>query len=291
MKIFFRALPLILSLLISCKTTPSKQASEEHFDASLATKVEAEVQEIIYALCLPTDISQLFDQTGTNFNPGLLIPLETIPGYEGQEQMSLVVGALGVDMSYCKIFEQSASTGAYYEAIEQLSEKLNIPASIFESSSRNLDLYFENQDSLSIIINNIYTEANNHFQQSGHEELASIALFGGWIEAMNIAANIYDKEDHLEMGKRILHQKFALNDILSLLSNHQESLQIRGYVLLLNKLRASYDSVDIMYQKDGFNIDTTQKKLQTTGAELSYDEETLDEICLLVWQIHKEVFK
>ena len=108
---------------------------------------------------------------------------------------------------------------------------------------------------------------------------------------MYIAANIYEKENHLEMGDRILHQKFALNDIISLLSNYQESLQIRGYVLLLNKLRASYDGVDIMYQKEGFDIDTTQKKLQTTGAKLSYDEETLDEICLLVRQIHGEVFK
>jgi hypothetical protein len=290
MKILFRALPLLLSLLISCNSTPKKQSSDDHFVTSESTGVEAEVQEIIYALCLPTDISQLFDKTGTNFNPELLIPLNTIPGYEDPEQISLAIGALGVDLSYCKIFQQSAPTAEYYEAVEQLSGKLKIPASIFESSSKKLDLYFENQDSLTIIINNIYADVNSHFQKNGHEELASISLFGGWIEAMFIAANIYDNENHLEMGDRILHQKFALNDIISLLSNHQESLRIRGYVLLLNKLKDSYDGVDIMYHKEGFDIDTTQKKLQTTGAELSYDEETLDEICLLVRQIHSEVF-
>ena len=291
MKMIFRALPLLLSLLLSCNSPTTKQSQEEQFDASESTGAETEVQEILYALCLPTDISQLFEKTGTNFNPELLIPLNTLPGYVGTEQMALVIGALGVDLSYCKIYQQSASTGAYYEAVEQLSEKLNIPGSIFESSSQKLDLYFDNQDSLSIIINNIYTEVNSYFQVNGNDGLASISLFGGWIEAMYIAANIYDNENHIEMGNRILHQKFALNNMISLLSNYQESLAVRGYVLLLNRLRTQYDKVEIKYNKEGFGIDTTNKRLQTSGAELKYDEETLDEISLLVRQIHKELLK
>jgi hypothetical protein len=78
--------------------------------------------------------------------------------------------------------------------------------------------------------------------------------------------------------------------MISLLSNYQESLHVRGYILLLNKLRQEFDNVDIMYKKEGFNIDTTHKRLQTTGSEIVYATDTLDEISDLIQQIHNEVF-
>ena len=95
---------------------------------------------------------------------------------------------------------------------------------------------------------------------------------------MAIAAKIYDRENHFEMGHRILQQKFTLNNMISLLSNYQESLNVRGYVLLLNKLRLKFDNVDILYQKEGFDIDTANKKIEATGSEIVYDIGTLDEI-------------
>ena len=163
-----------MGLSISCNAPSTKKADEEHFDMGENTIDAVQVEEIIYSLYLPTDMSQLFEKTGTNFNPGLLISLVNLPQYQDPEQMALVIGAWGVDMSYCKIYGQSQNSAEYYEAIEQLSVKLEIPESIFRSSSEKIELYFENQDSLSIIINNIFTEVNNHFKQNDKDALATI---------------------------------------------------------------------------------------------------------------------
>ena len=290
MKVLLHAFLSGLVILMSCNTASKKEADNEQFDVENMPEESIEVKEIIYSLYLPTDIVQLFEETGTNFNPERLIPINSLPKYEDQEQMALVMGALGVDMSYCKIFQQTPSTAAYYDAIELLSEKLEIPKAIFLSASKRIDLYFDKPDSLSIIINNIFEEVNDHFKSNEQDALASISLFGGWIEAMAIAAEIYDRENHFEMGHRILQQKFTLNNMISLLSNYQESLHVRGYILLLSKLRQEFDNVDIMYKKEGFNIDTTNKRLQTTGSEIVYATDTLDEISNLIQQIHNEVF-
>jgi len=291
MKNLLSILTLLSVIIISCNNTSKNQAVNQAFDESDSANMVASVQEIIYALSLPTDIAELFEKSGTNFNPDLLTDLDQLPGYVEKEDIALVMGALGIDMSYCKIYDQSVLTAEYYESIEILSGELDIPDSVFKASSVKFDQYFDNQDSLSIIINNIYTEVTNYFKKNNQEKLAAITLFGGWIEAMHIAASIYQNENQLEVGTRLLHQKFALNNMISLLSNYQESLKVRGYVLLLNRLRSEYENVEILYSKEGFNIDRSNRKFMISGAEIKYDEKTLDRICTIVGQIHKEIFK
>ena len=99
-----------LGILMSCNTISENKTDNEQFDAEDVSGEFTEVKEIIYSLYLPTDIVQLFEETGTNFNPEFLIPINTLPQYDDQEQMALVIGALGVDMSYCRIFQQTSST-------------------------------------------------------------------------------------------------------------------------------------------------------------------------------------
>jgi len=247
--------------------------------------------DVIYSLTLPTDIIDIFEETGTGFSPEFTIPLNLISLYEDQGQMALLIGALGVDLSYCKLFERKAESSELYKNIELLAYNLDLPRDIFEKSSDELEWYVSKPDSLTELIDQIYSDVDAYFREQDQESLASLSLLGGWLEAMYIGVRIYQDNVVLDMGDRILQQKYALNSLAGLLSNYQESLVIRSYIHLLSKLKEAYDKVEIKYSREGFELDEQENSIHARVAEITYEPGTLEEICRLIIQIREGVIQ
>lgn len=293
---------LCLALLISLFFTACKdqavqqsesreeQESEEFVSEIKPVKESEEVKEIIYSMYLPTDMADLFSRAGTNFNPEIPAPVNTLPLYTNPEQIAVMLGVLGVDLSYMKILQQKAMAAEYYTSIKVLAGKLEIPDQIFEKSTGKLEKNLGNQDSLASIIETVYEETDAFFRENGNDNLASLSLLGGWIEAMYIGVSIYEAEEgNRSMADKLLQQKFTLNSIYSILSNHQESLQVTSYVLMLKRLRKEFEDVQIRYPVEGFSVDTTQKRIQTSTAQIHYEPGTLTDINRILTQIRTEL--
>ena len=190
-----------------------------------------------------------------------------------------MLGIYGVDLTYMKLLGQTIAAAQYYKIIETLSEKIGMPKSIFEKSSRQLERYFNNEDSLNAVINNIYRETDLHFKKNDQDNLAALALAGGWVEAMYIGVKIFEADSgNHTMAENLLQQKYSLNSIYTILSNHQESLKVRENLLMLKKLRKIFEKVEIMYQKEGFSVDTSSKKIQTYNSLIRYNEKTITDL-------------
>ena len=291
-------LGLLLSVfLTACKDqpvqqgeSPDEQQSEEFVSEMPTVKESEEVKEIIYSMYLPTDMADLFDRAGTNFNPDIPAPVNTLPLYTEPEQIAVMLGVLGVDLSYMKILQQKALTAEYYSSIKVLSGNLEIPDQIFEKSTIKLEKNLGNQDSLAAIIETVYEETDAFFRENGNDNLASLSLLGGWVEAMYIGVSIYEAEEgNRTMADKLLQQKFTLNSIYSILSNHQESLQVTSYMLMLKKLRKEFEKVEIRYPVEGFSVDTTQKRIQASNAQIHYEPATLTDINRIVSQIRAKL--
>lgn len=288
-RIFFLGLFVII-LLSACKNQTVQP--EEDFVAEPNVKESAEVKEVIYSMYLPTDMADLFEKAGNNFNPDVPAPVNTLPLYTNHEQIAVMLGIFGVDLSYMKILQQKALAAEYYSAIKVMASSLEIPNKIFEESSKNLEKNLENQDSLAAVIERVYGDTDRFFRESGKDNLASISLLGGWVEAMYIGVSIYESEEgNKAMAHKLLQQKFTLNSIYSILSNHQESLRVTSYLLMLKRLRKEYNKVEIRYPIEGFSVDTTQKRIQTANAQINYEPNTLTEINRLVVQMRDELIK
>lgn len=247
--------------------------------------------EVIYALSLPTDVALLFEETGTGFNPELLLPLDRIQFYDDPGQVALLMGALGVDLSYCKLFERSLESAERYQHIELLADKLNLPPEVFEKTALELEQYMNQPDSLTELINHVYGEADQFFRESGQESLSSLSLLGGWLEAMYIGVRIFQDKSVLEMGDRILQQKYALTNLNGLLANHQESLLVRRYMHPLNKLKKAYEQVDIRYAEEGFSMDQEGHSFHASVSEIFYEPATLEAICTMILQVRDELIQ
>jgi hypothetical protein len=244
---------------------------------------------VIYSMQLPTDIIEIFEKTGTGFNPDFTIPLKRISLYDYPGQMALLIGALGVDLSYCKLFERKEEAGEYYKNIELLANNLDLPREIFEKSSDELQWYLNNPDSITGLIDQIFTEVDNYFRDQNQESLAYLTLMGGWLETMYIGVRIYQDKSVLEMGERILQQKYALNSLSGLLANYQESLVIRKYMHPMNQLKEIFREVEIKYSKEGFKLDQQNKMFHSNSVEITYGHETLDEICSLILNMREQI--
>jgi len=290
MRIVFILFMLSGLILFSCNSNPEQ--AEEHFESLREHPANDEIKEIIYSMYLPTDMGDVFSRSGTNYNPELPAPIADATLYSTPEQIALMLGVYGVDITYMKLLGQTAPAAEYYKIIEQLSSKVGVPVSVFEMSSQRLEKYFSNEDSLASVIEDIYKKTDAFFKESGDEHLAALSLAGGWIEAMYIGVSIIEADStNYVMAERILQQKYSLNSIYTLVSNHQESLSIKAYLLMLKKLRKIFEEVDIKYQKEGFSVDTTQKKLQAYRAHINYDDETMANLITSVKLIRKEFIR
>jgi hypothetical protein len=275
--------------MYACNPSGSHSVENEFISDSDYSDVFRPSAEIVYALKIPTDIVSFFEETGTGYDPDLTIPLERIPLYEQPEHIAILLGVLGVDLSYCTLFERIPESAEYYRHIELLADKLALPREIFEESPGQQRSNLENPDSLKRQIYEIYSEMDKHFQENGQLTLASLSLLGGWLETMYIGVVIYKDKSVLEMGDRILQQKFSLNSLSGIMANQQESLMVRRYMHTLNKLKDVYDKVDIRYETEGFEMDDNEQAFHASVAEIIYEPEDLEEICKIVLQLRQDI--
>ncbi len=56
---------------------------------------------------------------------------------------------------------------------------------------------------------------------------------------------------------------------------------------MLKRLRKEFNKVEIRYPIEGFSVDTTQKRIQTSNAQIHYDPSTLDEINRIIAQMRE----
>ncbi len=266
-----------LCAIIACNT--ESEPAAEHFNFEELKKENAEVREVIYSMDLPTDLTELFNRSGTNYDPSIPAPVEDITLYTDLEQIAIMLGIYGVDLTYAKLMGQRIAAAQYYSALKTLSDKAGIPVTIFEKSASQLEKYFNNEDSLAAIVDHIFRETDRYFRQNGQENLAALSLAGGWTEAMYIGTRIFeaDSGNHL-MAEMLLQQKYSLNSIYTILSNHQESLTVKEFLLMLKRLRKVFNHVEIRYRKEGFNLDTTRRKIQTVHTHIRYSENTMNHL-------------
>jgi len=289
LRFIFRA--FILSLVFYGCNPKNPQPGENDFIADPehpSTLVEK--SEVIYSLNIPTDIVSFFEETGTGFDPGVPCPLERVPMYDNPEHIAILLGILGVDLSYCTLFEQVVESAEYYNHIDLLADKLDLPEAILNNSPIHNQSNLEDADSLRTLIDNIYTEMDAHFKKSGQSSLASLSLLGGWVETMYIGVAIYKNKHILEMGDRILQQKYSLNSLSGLLAIEQESLMIRRYMHSVEKLKDIYNDVDIRYEIEGFEMSNTEQAFHGRIAEINSAPETLEKICRMIVQLREDIF-
>ena len=284
----------ICSMVIfsGCKVQRDPEINVEEISESEFSSGSGRVRMIFYNMNLPSEMTRIFEKVGVNFSPEFLNASDNFSLYDTPDKLALNIGIYGVDLGYCRIFNQNVFTAKYFSAIQIMYEKLGIPDLFFQDVVDGLEKYYNDKDSLARFASVVYERADNYLRESNNESGAALVIAGGWIESVYLGCKISEKNpDNIDLRERIAGQKYSLNSLISLLSNYQDNIAIAEYILMLKSLKVSFDKVNIYYQQENFDLDTINKKISSTNYTINLSPEVFREIVKTISEIRMEITK
>ena len=244
---------LLVAALLSCKSRSQSETDAFSFDDINLNENRKVINSfdtigaglpIFYNMYLSVEMSSLFESIGAVFNSDILNSTSKIPEYLTSSKKALNLGIYAVDLSYARIFEQIEFTSKYFHAMQKLSEELGIPSDYFLSTAQRFDRNIDNKDSLIEIANDVYMETDNFLKENERYSAAAQIILGGWTEALYIAMDIAKESKDVEVLERIAEQKYSLENLIEMLSNHNDDEVIASYLVKLQALKGVFNTYE-----------------------------------------------
>ncbi len=245
---------LIILVIISGFFACNEQATTENqtgIEIIRNTKVLKSVNEVFETLPSPMETSELIVQTDVKFNDRILNPVRNVPYYETSKSLALNLGIYCADLSYVSHYDQKQLTMEYLSAIKTLADNLGIIQVMSKNDIIMLEDNIYNQDSIRIIIKDVFFSSNEYLNESNRPEMALLVQVGGWIEGLYIAMQLATQsiEINKELVDRIVEQKVSLNLVLKSLKNYSDYAGIDDVYMDMLQLQKIYNKTNV-YDSD-----------------------------------------
>ncbi len=249
------------------------------------------MREIYYGLMTPVEVCNIFERLGIHFNDTIILPPGNRDLYMSSYKAAMNLGVYGVDMGYVRLFGVNRQTMSYFSTLKTLSNRLNMPDTFITDAIRNLDPEMSHHDSVTRLMNDVYSKIDQHLRDEGNEGTLGLMLMGGWIEAMYLATHLaYDPADpDPQVVGKIAEQKYSLISLLSFMKNYYSDPMVVFYTKKLKYLNRWFDEIEIYYQPGDITVDTLRQVINTSGTEMTVTVEALNEIRDYVAKLRAEI--
>ena len=283
-------LTLVILISTSCRSPHQKVNNDDlHFE-NMPADPGGNVRLIFYNMYLPPEMARIFESVGANYLPSILSEPDDFARYQEPHKIAMNLGIYGVDLSYARMYDQKTLTARYLSTVDLLATKLGIPQDYYENFMNGIEKYYDNRDSVAILATAIYAQTDEYLKKNNNESYAALIIAGGWIEALFISTRIIESEPgNVEISDRIAEQKYSLNSLISLLSNYQNETEVAEVLLMLKRLKKSFDRFEIYYGQDDFVLDTVKKVIEASEYESGLTAGISDEISRIVSQIRTRI--
>lgn len=262
-----------LGMLASCRNSSQSgnlKISVDSLSADKAANSQPEIGEglpIYYNMNLTVDMTSFFETGGVVYRPELQNPVEKVKEYISSTEKAINLGVYAVDLAYSRAFEQYQKAANFFSAMYKLSEELGIPEEYFYASADRFEKNLSNKDSLYTIANDIYRTTDSYLKENERGNAAALIVFGGWVEAIYLAANLFDpnKDEAIEYLERIAEQKYSLANLIEQLEPHKKDASVANAIKLLTALKPAFESFVV----DKKNFGQTLKGLKTINEKIS----------------------
>jgi hypothetical protein len=248
--------------------------------------------ETYYGILTPVEVCVIFNRLGIPYNNAALNPISNKDLYLSNSKASINTGIYGVDFGYLKMFGIGQEVIDYMVTIREMSNKLGIPDNLLTEPLKRVQNDLANPDTITALMQNSYTEIENHLRESGRESTAGLMVMGGWVEAMYIATQlVYNPVNpDPEVVQKIAEQKYTLTSLLSFMKNYYDDPVVVYYTKKLKYLKHYFDSFEIYFEKGDLEIDTQKHVLRSSGAtKMTVTVETLNNIRDYVAKLRTEM--
>lgn len=214
---------------------------------------------IFYNMYLSVELSSLFESAGAVFTPELMNSVNKSSEYITSSQQAVNLGVYAVDLSYARVFDQVETAGKYFNAMKELSEELGIPSDYFENTVKRFERNFTDKDSLIHLANEVYMTTEEYLKENERYTTAALIIMGGWVEAIQIAIEVAIESKDANIIERLIDQKYSLNNLLLMLSEHKEDEVVAEFIGKLNNIKQEFNEINIVFDVD-FDEDTEAGK-------------------------------
>jgi hypothetical protein len=296
LRLSFAAVIISSLILTNCKSDKTS-VIEDKIEQEIVDQEEilqddyvAKSKFIFYNMYSPIEMSGIFHDAGAIYSPEILNPISVAENYTTSAKIAMNLGLYGVDLSYARMFDQMQVSIEYLATIQKMAEKLGIPNDFVSFTASKVEKYINNRDSIMEVAIEAYSNADLYLKSGKRENSAALIVMGGWIESMYIAVEIFNPDDPDQaIMERIAEQKYSLNSLITLLSNHQEDLQISEYLVLLRKLKRIFDTFEIYYEPGDFDIDTVNKVIALNRNKIDVSGQQVAQISKLINEIRNKI--
>ena len=222
---------------------------------------------IFYNMYLSVELSSLFETAGAIFTPELMNNTDKISEYITSSQQAVNVGVYAVDLSYARVFDQVEMAGRYFNAMKQLAQELGIPDDYFENTVKRFERNFSDKDSLIQLANEVYVTTDEYLKENERYTTAALIILGGWVEAIHIATDVAIESRDANIIERLIDQKYSLNNLLIMLSEHKKNEVVAGYIARLNNIGNEFEKINVVFDVNFDPSKESGKKLIDKAVE------------------------
>lgn len=290
---------LISLVLVACGGNSKPDLTE--VENTLATeeptfpKISTDnIESILSSIPHPLELAVHIQETGIEYNASYLNSTDNYDNYTTSNSKALNLGIYGADLGYTNIYHQIQDGLNYLNVVSKLSDDLNIGQFLDIKVLMRLTDNATNLDSLLLITNQNFDNINNHFVKHNNASLSTLLLTGGWLEALHITNQVtLTQMDNKELRERIGEQKIVLDNILQLLtvySTHDQ--QIADLLIDMNRLRAAYEKVNIIYvyqESTSKIVDGVLEIESNSTSEVEITDEDIVTISAIVEEVRNKI--
>ena len=180
---YFFVLCAFLSL--SCQTKKEKK------DDKPASSIERERNVFFSHLKAPAEVALLLHQTNVDFDVSLLNDPKNLIHYMSNEvKVASNLGIYLADLNYCLAYKESDHAAELFTVARELSQAIGIEQRVLTFLKTRYSDNIAQNDSVKIIIDNLFTEATAPLRGTDNENLVGIAMGAYEIENLHILLGI-----------------------------------------------------------------------------------------------------
>lgn len=253
---FIKLFIVVILLLNSCqKSDKNLQLNQD----TLKNKTQIafdKAKQVLYSLPSPVETAMIIENTQTKFSDEYILPLDYINKYETTYAKAIILGVYIADLSYASIFEQQNLAVKYLSNCKKLAEQLGILEIISDSIINELSENIKKKEEVLEIISDQYMKISSFLDENNRQQLATLMVFGGWIEGLYISTRLVNNDVRLnpDLVQTIYDQRLSLLDLIGLMGIYEENEYINKYLQELKSLEQIFSSITSPVSQEEFDM-------------------------------------
>ena len=259
------ALPVaffLLLLLASCGGEKTETPRGDTIRDTITTTttdandtVKARFRKLVTSMPVPFEILNRFSGAHFPFRGDLPNQPDNAESYADASSQAINLGIFGADLAYMISQDKLGESGPYLKSIRRLSDAVVIPSAFDAGIMQRYEANKSRKDSMQYLVNTSYKRIDSTLQGNERLQLASLVIYGGWLESIYLTTQHIGEEPQTEKTK-VLYDMLAMQ---------------QPYIENITELLASFpqDSTCAWLARDMARIKTIYPTNNLTPADFS----------------------